>query len=45
MNALSAISSLVTSGSGSRLNDEEKKNSGLTIDKEQFDLAMQYVQE
>ncbi len=44
MDAPSSTSPPVASGGGNP-DDDEESNSGLTIDIEQFDLAMQYVQE
>ncbi len=44
MDSPSSTSPPVASGGGNP-DDDEESNSGLTIDIEQFDLAMQYVQE
>jgi hypothetical protein len=44
MDAPSATSPPVASGGGNP-DDDKESNFGLTIDIEQFDLAMQYVQE
>ncbi len=44
MDAPSATSPPVASGGGNP-DDDEESNSALTIDIEQFDLAMQYVLE